>query len=582
MMLKSAGNNLINVYISVNIITVMPEKYEKTGIIGIIPKYPCHSQQNVFSKIRMPPVGIISVLSQINKNSQFNDIYAIDENNYSGPLDSNGMPDHFFLQNKEPAKIAMFYGGMSNSIPRMFSLAKQYKKFGALTITGGSHVDALPKEALDSGIDIVVHGEGEETIKEIMGNSEEIVEKKNKNLENILGISFINDNGKYVFTGKRNSIKNLDCLNDPDLSLIRFLEKKISIIPISRSRGCNFKCDFCVVNEQYGKFKKISNEKSLNQIRKHYDLGFSNFFFTCDNFAQDIPSTIELCRMIGDDNKDFRRKIKKFTVQVRSDVADNPELINSMKYAGINTLCIGYESPINEELKAMKKGVTVEKLIERSKKLSKHFYLHGMFIFGYPSFEDSKHKSNLTLKEKEKRYSEFFKKAKIDTLQVFNAVPLPGSSLRLKLEKEGRIPPLNKINWDKYDGQFLCYDSTPEGINPRELENIPKRLMKKWYLGGFINNNLNYGNWINWVYNASIGFPIQFTSSYAKKFFNNLLARQDLASTLTKENIFYNSLKEAMKDIKKTWRNLAIKTYGGRIIKRWDDEYLKFSHEKPR
>ena len=32
----------------------------------------------------------------------------------------------------------------------------------------------------------------------------------------------------------------------------------------------------------------------------------------------------------------------------------------------------------------MRKGVTVEKLIARSKKLSNYFYLHGMFIFGYP------------------------------------------------------------------------------------------------------------------------------------------------------------------------------------------------------
>ena len=34
-------------------------------IIGIIPQYPRHSQNNIYAKIKMPPVGILSVMSQI-------------------------------------------------------------------------------------------------------------------------------------------------------------------------------------------------------------------------------------------------------------------------------------------------------------------------------------------------------------------------------------------------------------------------------------------------------------------------------------------------------------------------------------
>ena len=35
-------------------------------VIGIIPQYPKHSQNNIYAKIKMPPVGILSVISQIN------------------------------------------------------------------------------------------------------------------------------------------------------------------------------------------------------------------------------------------------------------------------------------------------------------------------------------------------------------------------------------------------------------------------------------------------------------------------------------------------------------------------------------
>src|SRR3989339_1228603 len=109
-------------------------KNSDISVIGIIPKYPKHSQQNIYAKIKMPPIGVIAVLSQIKDNPKLKEIYCIDENNYSGPRDFLDMPDHSYLQNRKPAKIALFYGGMSNSIPRMFSLAKQYKGFGAVTI----------------------------------------------------------------------------------------------------------------------------------------------------------------------------------------------------------------------------------------------------------------------------------------------------------------------------------------------------------------------------------------------------------------------------------------------------------------
>lgn len=555
---------------------------KEISVIGIIPKYPKHSQYNVYSKVRMPPVGIVSVLSQINNDRRFKEVYVIDENNYMGPRDFLGMPDHNFLQKRNPAKIAMLYGGMSNSIPRMFSVAKQYKSFGAITIAGGSHVTALPEEALNSGVDIVVHGEGEETVKDILDviikNGD--VELNKNDLVHIKGISILDENGKYLFTGKREPIKDLDKLNDVDLTLIKFLEKRWSAIPVNRGRGCNWDCEFCVVNKQYGDYKSMSNEKALKQVIKYSDLGYGYFFFTDDNFAQNIKEATELCKMIGDYKRKFHKKIH-LMVQVRSEIADNNELIDAMRYAGVDTLAIGYESPINEELKSMKKGVTVEKLTERSKKLSNYFYLHGMFIFNYPSFKDSKYKSNLTLEQKAEAYEKFFKNAKIDTVQVLNALPLPGSDLRVKLEAEKRILPLEMIGWDKYDGMFLCYDPRPEGVDAYDLQNITRRLMKKWYLGNFIDMGLNYGKWMNWTYNATIGFPIQFGTFYVKRIVHNFIEKQreknitKQVSLLPQKNIFYKSFINSWEDIKREWRNLFVKTYGSGVVRKWLNEYKK-------
>jgi len=549
-------------------------------IIGIIPRYPKHSQNNIYAKIKMPPVGILSVMSQIHHHSCCKEVYAIDENNYSGPQDDLGQPDHAFLQARQPANLALFYGGMSNSIPRMFTVARQYKSFGAITIAGGSHVDALPQEALSSGIDIVVHGEGEETIKELLTvlTVNEYSDLNRSGLAAVSGISFLDENGAYVNTCRRQPIENLNELADTDLTLVKFLKKRWSAIPINRGRGCNWNCEFCVVNRQYGRYKSASVEKALRQVIKYSDLGYKNFFFTDDNFAQNPDEAIALCRTIGDYKRKFRKKID-LIVQVRTEAAENDELIEAMRWAGVTTLAIGYESPINEELRAMRKGVTVEKLIARSKKLANYFYLHGMFIFGYPAKKNVSESAFFTIKQRAQCFKKFFKKSGIDTIQLLNAVPLPGSELRARLESEGRLLPLSMVGWDKYDGLFLCYDPRPDGLDAFDLQNMPKMLMKKKYLGGFISRKLNYGNWLNWVYIATIGFPIQFVVFYFRRFTCNLLQKQKTRNARRRElpmhTFFTVPLVNAWQDIKRRWRNLFIKTYAGAITKKWLKEYRR-------
>ena len=89
-------------------------------------------------------------------------------------------------------------------------------------------------------------------------------------------------------------------------------------------------------------------------------------------------------------------------VQIRLDKAKDTELLSAMRQAGINTVAIGYESPIEEELQAMNKQVKPEDMIALTNIFHKfHFLVHGMFIFGYPMREDVQF--SMSAKERIKR-----------------------------------------------------------------------------------------------------------------------------------------------------------------------------------
>ncbi|MCK7513946.1 MAG: hypothetical protein MZV70_64660 [Desulfobacterales bacterium] len=57
------------------------------------------------------------------------------------------------------------------------------------------------------------------------------------------------------------------------------------------------------------------------------------------------------------------------------------------------------------------------------------------------------------------------------------------------MASEGRLLPLSMVGWDKYDGLFLCYDPRPDGLDPDDLQNMPKLLMKKSISGDFSAGN---------------------------------------------------------------------------------------------
>jgi len=435
----------------------------------IIPAFPMF---NIYSHnaIRTTALGPICVATAVNEMEGW-DVEVIDENNlrlYGPKADSIGA-DHEFLQQLRPADVIGFYGGLTSTAPRIYELAHFYQEKGIVTIAGGQHfVDENIKEALSCGIDYVVVGEGEETIKELLRAL-----KGEQDIAKVKGISYVN--GTEVFsTPRREPIADFDKLPLPDFSLVRYA--KISVYPVERIRGCGMDCEFCTVK---GKPRCASPERLLERISFLLETKDARTFFIVDDlFGQQREETIRFCNMLRDYQKNVGRTLD-LGVQIRLDKAKDTELLSAMRQANINFVAIGFESPIEEELKAMNKHLKPQDMLELAGIYRKFgFLIHGMFIFGYPMREGVSFK--MAAKERVKYYKSFIRKAKLDTIQVTLPVPLPGTELRQRLERQNRIFSIKDLGWKYYDGSFPLF-VPDEPLTPLEVQSSVKKIMSNLY-----------------------------------------------------------------------------------------------------
>jgi radical SAM superfamily enzyme YgiQ (UPF0313 family) len=433
---------------------------------------PAYSAFNIYSRVARvtTALGPVTVATAAREMEGW-DVEVIDENNYqrSGPITAAGLPDHAALQRLRPADVVGLYGGLTSTIPRLYELAGFYRERSVPTIAGGQHfVDENIGEALQNGVDVVVRGEGEETLKELLQAFEGRLSR-----ENIAGIAYL-DGDRVILTPERMPLAEFDSFPLPDFSLVRYA--RIRIYPVGRVRGCGMDCEFCTVK---GKPRYARVERLMEQFASLYETrGAREFFIVDDLFGQDRRETIRFCNLLRDYQREARTRFH-ITVQIRLDKAKDAELLQSMSEAGINHLAIGYESPIGEELKAMDKRLKPEDMIALSRLLYKAgFLVHGMFIFGYPVAEGIDF--SMPAKERIQRFKKFIKSARLDTVQVLLPAPLPGTELTRRLKEQNRIFPKDLVGWEYYDGNFpLFIPDAP--MTPEEMQASSHRIMGRFY-----------------------------------------------------------------------------------------------------
>lgn len=237
-------------------------------------------------------------------------------------------------------------------------LAKEIKAFNKeiRVVVGGFHANKNYAELLDSDIDIVVPGEGVNTMRELV----DALEKKGRStdLRGIKGLAIKTD-GRVEKTQTR-PWPSLDSYPVPDRSMSADIREnyfyKNSMKPvtsITSSYSCKFRCEFCCLWPMTdGKYLVRSPESLVDEIASIKD---ENIWFTDDEAFLDGDRMEKIARLIEE------RGIKKrYFFMARSDsIRRNPEKFELWAKIGLDEVMVGFESIRTKDLIDFNKSATV-------------------------------------------------------------------------------------------------------------------------------------------------------------------------------------------------------------------------------
>lgn len=215
-------------------------------------------------------------------------------------------------------------------------------------VVGGIHVSVTYQQLLEKydGV-IAVIGEGENTFIDLLDALEE-----GRDLKSVHGIASKDSNGIYT-TPARELIEDLDELDFPTHSL--FFHEGRTVAGMITSRGCPFKCNFCVLDSisrrkvRYRSAKNVVDELE-HLIKTHPKIDV--IWFHDDAFMLNKKRTLEICEEI------VKRGISTALVCSARFKPLSKEVLQAMERAGFKHILFGLESGATNVMKQMGKGLT--------------------------------------------------------------------------------------------------------------------------------------------------------------------------------------------------------------------------------
>jgi radical SAM superfamily enzyme YgiQ (UPF0313 family) len=354
----------------------------------------------------------------------------------------------------------------------------------ALTVMGGPHASMAPDDTLAhiEGLDIVVRGEGEETMLDLCRALER--KREINGISHVAGVSY-RLNGRVVHNRPRFPITNLDSLAFPAFHLVPFEKYNFKIevpgcgplpaVNVMTSRGCPFNCNFCATPINWGRTVRMRSPLNVIQeieflIRKY---GARVIFFYDDTFNVNVKRVEEIADII------LERKLPIFwRCEIRLDLMTKP-LLAKMKQAGLFYVSFGLEAGSERVRNAV---------IDKKIKLKDFHNLMAwckeldvipnvFFIFSHPTETWEEAQETIRIIEQYKNQAE----ASVAILHIY-----PGTPLEKTAKEIGLLPA--EFTWTKKHSPKIITLPTAQGDVPLFLDKLTwaqvSELLFRWSFSG--------------------------------------------------------------------------------------------------
>ena len=364
-----------------------------------------------------PPLGILSLSAYLKTRGYVVQVY---DTTFST------QENFFAFLNRTRPRIVGIYTNMMTKF-NVLEMIRACKQIGAHVILGGPEPPYYAREYLEFGADVIVVGEGELTLDELIPA---LTKHGAHTLRDIAGIRFRDENGTVVETAPRPFIKNLDALPLPDRAAIdarKYVDTwrahhgrgSLSLISV---RGCPFHCTWCshsVYGESYRRRSPELVADEAQQILETYkpdQLWYADDVFTIHHgwlfqYAAELK----------------KREIKiPFECISRADRMDE-QVFDALQEMGCYRLWIGSESGSQKILDAMRREVNVERVQWATRELQKRGIEVGMFIMlGFEGEEESDLRAT----------AEHLKNSNPDVFLTTVAYPIKGTGYYKQVEQK--------------------------------------------------------------------------------------------------------------------------------------------------
>lgn len=362
--------------------------------------------------------------------------------------------------------------------------AKLLEKKGKPIIFMGPDPTWSPKDYLKSGQYLVVRGEPEITLLVLLENL--------KNPKKVRGVSYLAGK-KVVDNPPRQYITNLDELPVPDRTLLKnplkYFNSQFKKSPqttILTSRGCAYRCYYCVPNSLdyarelewkrfYHKKPPVmldSAEKVIREFGEIYRLGYRGIKIIDDQFVWNKERMLKICGAI-----------KKYDFEIaclaRADHLVDEEIVKALSGAGVKYIDIGIESFNQEILDYIRKDVKVETFYKAVENLRKYGIEPEVNILLGACPLETKETIQHTLEEA--------KKLNVPVVHAKICAAFPGTDFYYEAKKNGWITTKDYIPHDASKETYTSYPHLPAEYLQKTVNDV---YLKHYFSPRFLFNQM--------------------------------------------------------------------------------------------